>query len=1073
MDVTRAFRFFDTCKYKTKSIRAVSRICGQILSCFLSVIAILYPTNHFSTSPAGELIRAPTRWLLVILLFASYEGAAQPRHTFSEGDALVTIDYIPSPNFGRVRRILRDNRGFLWFGTSNGLHKYDGYDVHVYENVAAPDTVLSLQNSVTAILNNPDGSLLLGTWNGLWKFDPFMERFEQLLENTRFGDGKIEALARDSSGILWIGTRNGGIYSYNPNSLAIRHYSIREGLSDSAIYALIVDHRGTVWIGTRNGGLNSLSPATSTITHFSYNPSDPATLSPGFVTSLFQGNNHSLWVGTYGGLSKLDPSTGHIQRIHVPGEPAASVSALQEDPLGRLWVGFGEGGLYCLSDGSLLHLSDRETANPHLSDGAVDDIYIDPTSTRERMLVWVGTRGGSVNKIFLRRNPFRIALRDQGSFQIGRGAVLAACEDRKGTLWVGTWGGGMCAYRRAEGEYKQIAAYGNNQLPPFDLPTNDVYCLLEDREGILWIGTDKGLIMLDADRKHIETYSNNPDDSASIAGNIISELKEDSHGSLWICTSRGLSRLVRGTPNRFENYLRSDGDGRRQGGNDVADILEDRSLNLWVTTHGGGLNRFNREKNSFVRFTDSRDTVGDKENWMSQMFEDRRGIFWIWSDVGFVLFDPRSGLFSGFDAGFLQRAYVFGMMEDNEGHLWLSSGIGLLRLTPATGAVVRYDQTSGFPFSELTSEFFRTARGSVYVGGLDGFAEFIPDSLNENTTAAPIVITEFAIFGKAQPLALPDIQLAYNQNFFSFSFAALDMVNPSRNRFAYRMDGVDADWFDAGTRHHTSYTNLDPGNYVFHVKGSNSDGIWNEKGTLVRIAIAPPYWKTWWFALMGAALLVAIFATAYRYRVQKLLEMQRIRLRIARDLHDDVGSNLGAIAFVSRTLKNAPEISESTRTRLTTIYNTAVKTSEGMRDIVWFIAPERDNIDDLVLHMKDTASSLLGPIEHRFAERSGGADVHLSPEFRRSVFLAFKEILTNIVKHAAATLVEIEVARDNVTLQVSIKDNGKGFDEAAVRSGYGLASIRNRAKSAGGDCTISSTEGIGTTVKFTASVHEK
>jgi ligand-binding sensor domain-containing protein len=1007
------------------------------------------------------------------VLFAWCEGTAQPQHVFPVGDALLTIDYIPIPNFGRLSRILRDNRGFLWFGTSNGLHKYDGYDVHVYENVAAPDTVVSLQNRVTAILNNPDGSLLLATWNGLWKFDPLVERFEQFLAGTRFGDGKIEALVRDSSGTLWIGTRNGGLYSYNTNSHDIRHYSIQDGLTDTTVYALLVDYHGTVWIGTRNGGLNRLAPSTSTVTHYRHNPSDSASLSPSSIASILEDNNHSLWVGTNESLDRLDMSTERVHRTHIPGKPDAGVSALAQDPDGRIWVGLSQEGIFCLLRDSVLHFSNRGTQSPLLSDGTIDEIYVDPTSTRERTLVWVGTRGGGVNKIVVRRNPFRVALRDQGSFQIGRGAVLAFCEDRRGILWVGTWGGGMSAYRHVAGKYKHIATYGHTQRAPFNLPTSDVYCLLEDHEGILWIGTDKGLCMLDAERKHIVTYSHKPGDSASIAGDIISVLKEDSHGILWICTSRGLSRLVRGSPNRFKNYLYTASDERRRVGNDVTDIVEDRLSNLWVTMHGGGLNKFEREKDRFVRFSDPHDTTGQRQNWMSQVYEDRRGMFWIWTDGGFVLFDPRSERFSSFDASFLQRAYVFDMMEDNDGHLWLATGIGLLRLTPATGAVVRYDQTQGFPFSELTSEFFRTSRGSVYVGGLDGFAEFTPDSLIESKTVPQIAITEFAVFGKTQPLSSPEIRLAYNQNFFSFSFASLDLVNPLRNRFAYRMEGVDAGWFDAGTRHHTSYTNLDPGNYVFRVKGSNSDGIWNEEGTMVRVIIAPPYWRTWWFALLGAAFLVVIIITAYRYRVQKLLEMQRVRLRIARDLHDDVGSNLGAIAFVSRTLKNAPELSDTTRAKLTTIYNTAVKTSEGMRDIVWFITPERDNIDDLVLHMKDTASSMLGPIEHKFEDRSAGADVHLSLEFRRKVFLAFKETLTNIVRHARATLVEIEVARENSFLHVRVRDNGRGFNELTARYGNGLANIRSRAKSAGGDCTITSAPGVGTTVEFTVSLREK
>jgi signal transduction histidine kinase len=555
--------------------------------------------------------------------------------------------------------------------------------------------------------------------------------------------------------------------------------------------------------------------------------------------------------------------------------------------------------------------------------------------------------------------------------------------------------------------------------------------------------------MLDPDRRHLTTYNHSASDTASIVGDIVSVVKEDSRGNLWICTPRGLSRFVRGKPDYFRNYLHTAKEASPWGGNDVTDIVEDRSSDIWVTMRGRGLNKFDREHDRFVRFAYPGDSTGERENWMNRVCEDRRGILWMPTNGGLVLFDPRSNRFSPFESNFLQRTFVFDIVADNSEHMWLATGFGLLRLTPATGMVVRYDRTHGFTFNELTSEFFPTPRGGLYVGGLDGFAEFAPDSMVESKRVPSIAITEFTIFGKPQPL---------------------DYVNPSLNRFAYRMEGLDADWIDAGTRHHVSYTNLTPGDYVFRVKGTNSDGVWNDPGILVRVAIAPPYWRTWWFALLTAAIAAASVTTVYRYRVGKLLEMQRIRLRIASDLHDDVGSNLGAIAFASKTLQNTPDLSPATRLRLTSIYDLAVKTSEGMRDIVWFITPERDNIDDLVLHMKDAATSVLGPIEHRFEDRSGSADVHLSLEFRRKVFLAFKETLANVVKHAGATRVDIEVSRENGMLVVSVRDNGKGFDEQTARKGNGLANLRSRARSAGGDCTITSAAAKGTTVKFTAAL---
>jgi len=375
-------------------------------------------------------------------------------------------------------------------------------------------------------------------------------------------------------------------------------------------------------------------------------------------------------------------------------------------------------------------------------------------------------------------------------------------------------------------------------------------------------------------------------------------------------------------------------------------------------------------------------------------------------------------------------------------------------------------------FEELLSRFFRSGRGTLLAGGLDGFTEFDPESISTTTRPPNIAITSFSVLEReyaASQLAAGELRLGHDQNFLSFTFAALDYVNVAQNRFAYRMVGVDERWIDAGTRNYARYTHLDPGNYVFQVRGCNSDNVWNESGTSIAVTIIPPLWQMWWFRILAAGILAAAMYAAYRYRVRRLLEVERLRLRIADDLHDDVGSNLSSIAMVSRAVQRAPELSAATKSRLAEIYDTAIATSEGMRDIVWFIKPKSDTLNDLLLRMKDTASSLLAGMQYEFRADDGGGSAKVTIDFKRNFFLAFKEILTNVVKHAAAASVWIQVAKHEGMLKMTVRDNGRGFDVSAVeaaRRGNGLSSLRNRAQKINGVCEIVSTPGEGTTVRF-------
>jgi signal transduction histidine kinase len=280
---------------------------------------------------------------------------------------------------------------------------------------------------------------------------------------------------------------------------------------------------------------------------------------------------------------------------------------------------------------------------------------------------------------------------------------------------------------------------------------------------------------------------------------------------------------------------------------------------------------------------------------------------------------------------------------------------------------------------------------------------------------------------------------------------------------------VDKNWVDAGTRNFASYPALDPGSYVFQVKGCNSANVWNEAGASIALVITPPYWQTWWFRLVLAAVVTGLAYTSYRYRVRHLLEVERLRLRIADDLHDDIGSNLSTIAMATRTLQRAPGLTGETKRTLVEIYETAIKTSEGMRDAVWFITPRNDTLDDLFLRMKDAASSILTDTQHNFQAPEEQSSRRVSINFKRNFFLAFKEILTNIMKHASAARVAITLVRRDGMLEAVVEDDGRGFDVNEIpsgRRGNGLQSLRSRARTVGGTFEITSRPGGGTTVRF-------
>jgi signal transduction histidine kinase len=374
--------------------------------------------------------------------------------------------------------------------------------------------------------------------------------------------------------------------------------------------------------------------------------------------------------------------------------------------------------------------------------------------------------------------------------------------------------------------------------------------------------------------------------------------------------------------------------------------------------------------------------------------------------------------------------------------------------------------------NEFTPAVCKTQAGEIILGTTLGLTAFDPHSVHTFATPPTVVLTSLKVvdvpFGLGKVASGEPLNLKYDQNFLWFEFVALDFNNPTRNQFAFKLDGVDPDWVFSGNRHFANYTKLEHGEYTFKVKGANSDGVWGEETAALQVSIAPPFWKTWWFRVLVAVFAVSLVATAYEYRLSKIQEVEQMRKQIAEDLHDEIGSNLGTIALLSDMMARGKAERESKD--ISDIGAIARRTAEAMRDIIWVLKFNREQVADLALKMRDTAAEMLRDVRYSFEMKNGEFEQVRDMRFQRNVMLIYREALHNIIKYAHASEVSISLEQSNGALSLHIKDNGVGFDEATIERGNGLKNMRDRATRIGGKLEITSKPGKGTTLNLTGRI---
>jgi PAS domain S-box-containing protein len=782
---------------------------------------------------------------------------------------------------GSALTILQDRQGFIWVGTEDGLNRYDGFSFKIYRPTESPNSLSD--RWVRALYEDSQGVLWVGTLNGLNRYDRKRDNFLRFLnkpiEPQSLSHNSILAIREDRRGTLWVGTEGGGLNALDPQTGRFRVFlndpGNPAGLSHNSVFDIREDSDGLLWLAT-DGGLNRLDPKTGSITRFKHDPRNPLSLSDDRVRAVFVDRNGTLWAGTEGGgLNVFNPKTGGFTRYRrIFNQPRSlshdNVYTIAQDRDGRLLIGTNDGlNQFHPQTGDFTIVRNVPSRPETLSYDFVDSIYEDRTG-----ILWIGTRGRGINKSVPDRSRFRLfESRPDDPSSLTSNYIRAIAEDTSGDLWIGTEDKGLNRLDRRTGN---ITRYRHDPRRSNGLSSDNVYALKADGSGGLWIGTlGGGLNRYDPRTGTFTSFRHSPGDPGSLSLDSVRSVLVDKRGTLWVGTEGGgLNRRDAGRDS-FVHYRHQSNDASSLGHDIVRALYEDRSGTLWVGTFGGGLNRMDGEKGTFVQYRHDPARIDSlSSDLVVCLNEDAKGNIWIGSPAGLDRLDPKTGTISHFtEKDGLPNNVAYGVLIDRAGMVWVSGNRGLGRLDPGKRTVKTYDVSDGLQGNEFNGgAYFMTAAGEMFFGGTDGLNGFFPERLRDNPYPPPVVITDFQIFNKSVPVGLPvngrvvlsesilettDVELRLRDRLISIEFAALHFAAPEKNRYAYRLEGLEDEWNEVSDRRFVSYANLKPGRYTFRVKASNNDGVWNRGGAALRIRIATPLWMAWWFRgliLLGLAL---------------------------------------------------------------------------------------------------------------------------------------------------------------------------------------------------------------------------
>lgn len=1011
--------------------------------------------------------------------------------------------------------MLQDSKGYLWFGTANGLNRYDGYNFKIFSNDPLDSTSIS-DNGIVSIMEDSEGYIWLGTVEGvLNRFDRKTGRFKRYfitssitvtpkadeayydfpLPFSRNSNNTITSIKEGKDKSLWIGTWGKGLIKFDWKRNVVTKFSYDpqnpNSLQSNRIKSIFVDD-GIIWVGTIGQGIYKLTVNRDDISFVNYKHEggNKNSLGDNRIVTLYKDREDNLWIGTYG--SGLDLLTKENQKQNPPNAKFFHykhdsknsntlsndiVTAVTEDRTGFLWIGTFGGGVDRLDfkKNIFMNFKNEPAVTSSLSKNDILSIMEDASGS-----IWIGTHlGKGLNKLQRSTQKFgQINRASANSGGLNDDVVWSIIEDENNIVWIGTYKGGLNKWDRASGKFSYYKNIPGNFSSISD---NHIRAIADDGRGNLLIGTyNNGFNIFNKRSGVFKKYLHDPLDTTSLGANQVQYVFVDKEKNYWIGTFGGGLNLLKYASNgvvNFIKYKKNPGDPFSIGDDRIYTIYEDRGGTMWIGTFGGGLNRFDRKNERSISYKNiSGDETSLSDNRVMSIYEDSKGNLWIGTYGGGMLkFDKRKEIFTRYnEKNLLTSSVVYGIFEDSKGSLWISTDNGLFKFNTKTEQFTQYDLHDGLQSLEFSGgAYFKSKNGEMFFGGINGFNYFYPDSVRDNYFVPPVVISSVRIFNEEVKGEKDSINVSYDQNFLSIEFASLDYTNPLDNQYAYMLEGFESEWHYVDSRRRiANYTNLSPGEYIFRVRGSNNDGVWNNVGTSIHIIIAPPFWMTWWFVTLTALIISLIIYYLGTMRYRNLFAIEKLKSKLSADLHDNVGAGLTEISILSElTAQEIRLTSQSSSQRLQVISDKARMLIDNMSDIVWMVNPHRDSLYHLILRLKDSYSDFLSSTDISFGTVNieKFADVKLPMEYKQNLYLIFKEAVNNSIKHSKCKKILLEANINKDGLELSLKDDGIGIDVEKIKYGNGLRNMKNRAKAIGGELEIISAED-GTTIKFAGKI---
>jgi ligand-binding sensor domain-containing protein/signal transduction histidine kinase len=993
-------------------------------------------------------------WILSACLFASLraEHLAVRIYTTADGLADNTID-----------RIVRDSRGYLWFCTREGLSRFDGYkfqnfgvaqglprgdgdlietDAHDYW-IATNDGLARFRPSdlnprfeiyrppdpnaryVQALAVDPAGGIWVGTYGGLYHLDParppessdWRLRFVEIgLPTENQIDASIEALLVGRDGTLWAGARS-GLYRRFPDG---RYECTRGGSPHPEINALLEDREGRLWAGTRDRGVCRILPRGPARKRTEEVCATDRAWTAGPINHLYESSDGIMWAASsllsaYTSRGNRPGKTDYTARNGLPGGGSV-ILGMAEDLAGNLWAGSDYGAIR-IAKGGFRSYSEED---------GLDSSYI-----------------------------------------------LSILEDREGELCVITEKSGVRVVNRFDGQRFYPV---RPNLPPTvnDWGWGTGQLSFQARNGEWWIPTGMGVFRFPP--RPVQQLERTPPSAVYAKDDSVYALFEDSRGGTWISTqilaapkgpvrANGVARLDPST-----GVLRRYSDPDGVPSKDLATAFaEDRTGAVWIGLNTGSL----------LRYADGRFQTlpppGGKLAWVRALHFDREGRLWIATSQGVARIDPNAAPQTApaiyTTAEGLASNGVKCITEDLQGRIYLGTAHGVDRITPGVSLGIRHYTTADGLAPGGVLAAFRDRNGALWFGSREGLSRLEPQP-DQPVSPPPVFISGVRVRGAARPVSalgeieLTGLELPADQNQVELEFVALGFRAGEKLRYQYRLENRDLDWSPPAEQRTVNYASLEPGSYRWQVRVVTADGIAGAPA-MATFTILPPIWQRWWLRLLLVTLACTMLYFVYRRRLARLLELERLRTRIASDLHDDIGSTLSQIAILSDVAYRSPAAHGNVEP-LSDIADLSRELVDSMSDIVWAIDPEQDRLDDLAHRMRRFASDLFGHngTQLRFQTPAAEPNPVVGADIRRQVFLIFKESLHNMARHSGCTVVEIRLRLEDGCLHLSIADNGKGFEAERIEGGHGLASMAARASRLGGSLAMDSAPGRGTSLRL-------